>query len=121
MNTDSFIIYIKTKDVYEDIANNVKKRFDLSNFEINRSLPNGNKKNVIGLIKDELRETTMTAFTGLTPKTYSYLIEKIRKLKEQKKNSLKRILKFEGYKKSEVYICEQITHNVYIWNKLQLH
>ena len=75
MNTDSFIIYIKTKDVYEDIANNVKKRFDLSNFEINRSLPNGNKKNVIGLIKDELRETTMTAFTGLTPKTYSYLID----------------------------------------------
>ena len=75
MNTDSFIIYIKTKDVYEDIANNVKKRFDLSNFEINRSLPNGNKKNVIGLIKDELRETTMTAFTELTPKTYSYLID----------------------------------------------
>ena len=64
MNTDSFIIYIKTKDVYEDIANNVKKRFDLSNYEINRSLPNGNKKNVIGLIKDELRETT-----------YSYLID----------------------------------------------
>ena len=46
---------------------------------------------------------------------------KIRKLKEQKKYSLKRILKFEGYKKSEVYICEQITHNVYIWNKLQWH
>ena len=75
MNTDSFIIYIKTKDDYEDIANNVKKRFDLSNYEINRSLPNGYKKNVIGLIKDELGETTMTGFTGLTPKTYSYLID----------------------------------------------
>ena len=30
---------------------------------------------MIGLIKDELRETTMTTFTGLTPKTYSYLID----------------------------------------------
>ena len=30
---------------------------------------------MIGLIKDELRETTMTAFTGLTPKTYSYFID----------------------------------------------
>ena len=28
MDTDSFIIYIKTKDVYEDIADDVEKRFD---------------------------------------------------------------------------------------------
>ena len=25
MDTDSFIIYIKTKDVYEDVANDVEK------------------------------------------------------------------------------------------------
>ena len=28
MDTGSFIIYIKTEDVYEDIANDVEKRFD---------------------------------------------------------------------------------------------
>ena len=28
MDTDSFIIHIKTKDVYEDIAKDVEKRFD---------------------------------------------------------------------------------------------
>ena len=38
MDTDSFIIYIKTEDVYEYIADDVKKRFDTSNYEINRPL-----------------------------------------------------------------------------------
>ena len=28
MDTDSFIIHIKTEDVYEEIANDVEKRFD---------------------------------------------------------------------------------------------
>ena len=28
MDTYNFIIHIKTKDVYEDIANDVEKRFD---------------------------------------------------------------------------------------------
>ena len=34
MNTDSFIMHIKTKDFYEDIANDVEKRFDTSNYEV---------------------------------------------------------------------------------------
>ena len=54
MDTDSFIIHIKTRDVYEDIANDVEKRFDTSSYEINRPLPKGKNKIVIGLIKDEL-------------------------------------------------------------------
>ena len=39
MDTDSFIINIKTEDFYEDIANDVEKRFDTSNYEVNRPLP----------------------------------------------------------------------------------
>ena len=39
MDTDSSIIDIKTEDIYEDIANNVEKRFDTSSYEINRPLP----------------------------------------------------------------------------------
>ena len=54
MDTDSFIIHIKTRDVYEDIANDVEKRFDTSSYEINRPLPKGKNKIVIGLMKDEL-------------------------------------------------------------------
>ena len=33
MDTDSFIIYIKSEDVYNDIANDVEKRFNTSNHE----------------------------------------------------------------------------------------
>ena len=32
MDTDSFIIYIKTEDFHEDIANDVEKWFDTSNY-----------------------------------------------------------------------------------------
>ena len=54
MNTDKFIIYIKTEDVYEDIANDVEKGFDTSSYEVNRPLPTRKNKRVIGLMEDEL-------------------------------------------------------------------
>ena len=51
MDTDRFVILTKTEDVYEDIADDVEKRFDTSNYGINRPLSTGKK--VIGLMKDE--------------------------------------------------------------------
>ena len=51
MDTDSFIIHIKTEDFYEDIANDVEKRFDTFNFDDNRPLPVDMNKKVIGLFK----------------------------------------------------------------------
>ena len=54
MDTDSFIIHIKTKDFYKDIADDVEKRFDTSNYEVNRPLPKEKNKKVIGLTKDKL-------------------------------------------------------------------
>ena len=36
MDTDSFIIYIKREDLYEDIADDVEKRFDTVNYEVDR-------------------------------------------------------------------------------------
>ena len=52
MDTGSFIIYIKTEDFYEDIADDVEKRFDTSNYEvecnsIDRPLPKGKNQKVI--------------------------------------------------------------------------
>ena len=53
IDTDSFIIHIKTEDFYEHIANDVEKLFDTSNYDENdkRPLPIGRKINVIGLLK----------------------------------------------------------------------
>ena len=41
MDTDSFIVYIKTDDIYKDIAEDVETRFDTSNYELDRPLPKG--------------------------------------------------------------------------------
>ena len=41
MDTESFIIYIKIENVYEVIADDLEKRFDTSNYEVNRRLSTG--------------------------------------------------------------------------------
>ena len=69
MDTDSFIMHIKTEDFYKDIADDVEKRFDTSNYEVNRPLLIGKNKKVIGLMKDELGGKIMTEFVALRPKT----------------------------------------------------
>ena len=56
MDTDSFIMHIKTEDFYKDIANDVEKRSNTSNYEFNRPLPTGKNKKVFGLMKDESGE-----------------------------------------------------------------
>ena len=75
MDKGSFIIYIKTEDVYKDIADDVEKRFDTSNYEVNRPLPTGKNKKVIGLMKDELGGNIRTELAALRPKTHSYLMD----------------------------------------------
>ena len=44
--TDSFLSHIKTEDFYKDIANDVERWFDISNYDENdeRPLPIGNNK-----------------------------------------------------------------------------
>ena len=54
MDTDSFIVYIKTDGIYKHIAEDVKTRFDTSNYKLDKPLPKGKNKKVICLIKDEL-------------------------------------------------------------------
>ena len=46
MDTDSLIVCMKTNYAYANIAKNFETRFDTSNYEFNRTFPNGkNKKN----------------------------------------------------------------------------
>ena len=113
LNTDSFVIHIITEDFYKDIANDVERWFDASNYDENktgkRPLPIGKNKKVIGLFKHELGGKIMEEFCAPRPKPYAYLIngyndccydkEKIinKKAKGTKKSVIKLRLIFENY------------------------
>ena len=102
MDTNSFIINIKTIEFYKDISNDVENRFDTSNYEVNRPLPTGKNKKIIGLMKDELGGKIITEFVTLRPKTYSLLTDdskEDKKAKGTKKCVIKKKIKFNDYKK----------------------
>ena len=102
MDTDSFVMHIKTNDFYKDIASDVENKFDTSNYEVNRPLPTGKNKKVIGLMKDELGGKIITEFVTLRPKTYSFLTDdgkQDKKAKGTKRCVIKRMIKFNDYKK----------------------
>ena len=128
MDTDSFKMNIKTEDFYKDIDNDVEKRFDTSNYEVDRPLSTEKNKKVIGLMKDELGRKIITEFIPLRPKTYSYLADNCKedkKAKGTKKYVIKRMIKFNDYKncllKDEVILKSQQRfiskkHDVYTEN-----
>ena len=111
MDTDSFIMNIKTNDFYKDIASDIENRFDTSNYAVNtsetsalarRPLPTGNNKKIIGLMKDELGGKIIMEFVTLRPKTYSFLThdgKEDKKAKGTKKCVIKKMIKFNDYKK----------------------
>ena len=63
MDTDSFIIHIKTEDFYADIASDVERWFDISKYDDKKDkkpLPIGKNKKIFGKFKDELGNEIMT-------------------------------------------------------------
>ena len=84
IDTDSFVINVKTKDFYKDIAEDVKERFDTSNFSYNRQLPINMNKKVVGLMIDELGGGIINEFVVLRPKAYSYRTDNLVELKKAK-------------------------------------
>ena len=93
MDTNTFILYIKTDDINSDIAEDFETRFDTSSYELNKPLPKGKTEKEISLIKDKLGGKIMTKLFGLRTKTYSYLIGDISevKIKGTKKCVIKKI------------------------------
>ena len=88
-DADSFIIHIITEDFFEDIADDVERWFDISNYDYNdkRLLPIGENKKRLGFFKDELGEKIMTVVCALRSKTWTYKMDdhsEKKKPKEQK-------------------------------------
>ena len=70
--------------------------------EVNKPLPTGKNKKVIGLMKDELGGKIITEFVTLRPKMYSFLTDdgkEDKKAKGTKKCVIKKMIKFNDYKK----------------------
>ena len=102
MDTDSFVIHIKTEDFYKDIAADVKRWFDTSNYDEadKRPLPTGENENVIGMFKDELVGKILIEFCGLRSKAYTYRLDddtEKKKAKGTKKCIVKRELTCKNY------------------------
>ena len=55
-DTGSFVVHIKTEDLFEDISNDTDRWFDTSNSDENNKRPLliGKNKKVPGVFKDEL-------------------------------------------------------------------
>ena len=50
IDTDSFIVYIKTEGIYSDISKDVGTKFYILSYELRRLIPRGKIQNIIGLI-----------------------------------------------------------------------
>ena len=77
MIKQNLVIHIKTEDFYKDIASDVERLFDTSNYDKKdeRPLPIGKNKKVIGLFKEELWGKIVTEFCALRVKAYAYKLD----------------------------------------------
>ena len=64
MDSDSFIVYVKIDDIYEDITEDVE-----SNYELEMPPPKVRNKKITGLMKDKLCGKIITEVSGLRAKT----------------------------------------------------
>ena len=94
---------IQTEDFYKDISEDVKQRFDTSDYPPNHQsgIPSGFNKKVLGMFKDEARGKVIDEFVGLRAKLYSYKMfegEESKKCKGVKKSVVKKSIAHEDYK-----------------------
>lgn len=125
-DTDSFILEIKTPDVYADIRNE-PDMFDTSDYlEHNIYGIERRNKKVPGKFKDELNGEIATEVVGLRSKCYALRtlggIDRMKKAKGVKKNVIKNKVTFEDYYKCIKNNCIEMrkqysfrskSHNVY--------
>jgi hypothetical protein len=102
-DTDSLAYEIKTEDFYADIADDVERLFDTSDFPTDHpsGLKSGLNKKNINMMKDETKGKPTVEFVGLRPKSYSFKMfegEENKKCKGIKKNVVENTIKHDDYK-----------------------
>ena len=102
-DTDSFMYEIETEDFYKDISEDVKDRFDRSDYPENHpsGIPTGISKKVLGMFKDEAAGKRIKEFVGLRAKLYSFIMEdgkENKRCKGVKKQVVESSITHEDYK-----------------------
>ena len=103
MDTDhGFIIYIKTDDIYKDIAEDLETKFDPSKYKLYRPLSKGKNQEIIGLMKDELGRKIMKEFVRVREKTYSYLTDN--NVKDETAKSTEKFYQYFFFQHYHIYL-----------------
>ena len=103
-DTDSLCYEIKTDDFYKDIAPDVHRLFDTSNYPKDHAsnIPTGVNKKVIGMFKDECGGKQISEFVGLRPKLYAFHVDgEVRDHKRNKgtkKSTIKNDINIDDYR-----------------------
>ena len=102
-DTDSLMYEIETEDFYQDIAGDVKDKFDTSDYPENHpsGIPTGENKKVLGMMKDEAAGKIIKEFVGLRSKLCSFVMDdggETKKCKGIKKQVVERSIRHEHYK-----------------------
>ena len=87
-DTDSLMYEIETEDFYKDITEDVKDRFDTSDYPENHpsGIPTGENKKVLGMFKDEAAGKIIKEFVGCVQSCTV-----IKWMKEEKVKSVKEL------------------------------
>ena len=102
-DTDSLMYQIETEDFYKDITEDVKDRFDTSDYPENHlsGIPTGINKKVLGMMKDEAAGKIIKEFVGLRSKLYSFIMDdggETKKCKGIKRQVVESSIRHEHYK-----------------------
>ena len=73
MDMNSFIVHVKSEDIYVDLSEDIEVRFYTSNYEVERPLPMSKNEKVKAIIKFELGGKIMKQSLVLKHKMFSYL------------------------------------------------
>ena len=112
-DTDSLLVDIKTKDIYEDMLQN-KNEYDFSDYPKEHKLYDETNKKVIGKMKDEVASVPISEYIGLRPKLYSVLRadeQVIKKAKGTKKYVIEKQINFENYRDA-LFNKKKYTHSM---------
>ena len=117
MYTDSLIYNIEVDDFYEDIAGNVKARFNTSNFSEDCPLPKGKNKKVIGLMNGKLGGRIMTEFVVPSPKYEVFGRSGSKRCKGIRKCLMRKMRSFDDYEQCLLSGQHAFWKQLMFWNK----